>query len=129
VAARSVAPAASPSHTAPPGTSVVGVWTGTYICNQGLTGMRLTITGTGGVVRALFEFYAVASNPGVPDGSFEMTGNYSPAAGLVLIPDYWINQPFGYEMVGVSAPSPKGTSLSGTVQGNNCTTFAVTRPR
>jgi hypothetical protein len=107
---------------------VVGAWTGTYYCNQGLTGVRLTITGTGGdVVRALVEFYAVASNPGVPDGSYEMTGNYSAATGLVLIPDYWINQPSGYEMVGLSAPPPQGGSMHGAVQGENCTTFSVNR--
>jgi hypothetical protein len=107
---------------------VVGVWTGTYTCNQGLTGMRLTITGSGGdTVRATVEFYAVAGNPGVPDGSYVLTGNYSASSGLVLIPDHWINEPAGYGMVGLSGPSPSGNSMRGTVQGVNCTTFSVTR--
>jgi hypothetical protein len=65
---------------------VVGVWTGTYTCNQGLSGVRLTITGAGGdTVRATAEFCAVPSNPGVPDGSYVLTGNYSASGGLVLI--------------------------------------------
>ena len=72
--------------------------------------MRLTITGSGGdTVKATVEFYAVASNPGVPDGSIVLTGNYSSSSGLVLIPDYWINQPPGYEMVGLSGPAPRAT--------------------
>jgi hypothetical protein len=69
----------------------------------------------------------VAGNPAVPNGSYELTGNFSAAKGLVLIPDYWINQPPGYEMVGLSGPSPSGNSMHGTVQGVNCTTFSVTR--
>jgi hypothetical protein len=90
--------------------------------------MRLTITGSGGdTVRATVEFYAVAGNPGVPDGSYVLTGNYSASSGLVLIPDHWINEPAGYGMVGLSGPSPSGNSMRGTVQGVNCTTFSVTR--
>jgi hypothetical protein len=121
-------PVAASNSTAPPKATVLGVWNGTYTCNQGLSGMRLTITGSGGdTVKATVEFYAVASNPGVPDGSYVLTGNYSSSSGLVLIPDYWINQPPGYEMVGLSGPPPQGNAMHGTVQGENCTTFSITR--
>ena len=107
---------------------MVGVWTGTYSCSQGLTGLRLTITSSAGdTLRATVEFYAVAGNPGVADGSYVMTGDYSASSGLVLIPDYWINEPPGYEMVGLSGPPPNGNSLRGTVQGVSCSTFSVTR--
>jgi hypothetical protein len=120
--------AAVPSPTAPAGPAVVGVWGGTYTCSQGLTGMRLTITGSGGdTLMAVVAFYAVASNPNVPDGSYEMTGSYSAAGGLVLTPDHWISQPAGYEMVGLSGPPPSGNSMHGTVQSAGCTTFSVTR--
>ena len=106
----STSPVAATSQAAKAAPSVVGVWTGTYTCNQGLSGVRLTITGAGGdTVRATAEFYAVPSNPGVPDGSYVLTGNYSASGGLVLIPDYWINQPAGYEMVGLSGPRRTGT--------------------
>lgn len=89
--------------------------------------MRLTITSSGGDrLRATVEFYAVAGNPSVPDGSYVMTGNYSASSGLVRIPDYWINEPAGYEMVGLGE-APSGNSMRGTVQGVNCTTFSVTR--
>jgi hypothetical protein len=107
---------------------VDGVWTGTYDCNQGLTGVQLTITGsTGGALKATVDFYPVASNPGVAKGSYELVGSYSATQGLVLNPDYWINEPAGYEMVGLSAPSPHANLMNGSVQGLNCSTFSVTR--
>jgi hypothetical protein len=126
----STSPAAVQSPTAPAGAAVVGVWVGTYTCSQGLTGMRLTITGGGGggdTLMAVVAFYAVASNPNVPDGSYEMTGSYSAAEGLILTPDHWISEPAGYEMVGLSGPPPSGNSMRGTVQSAGCTTFSVTR--
>jgi len=119
---------AAPSSTAPAQPAVVGVWTGTYTCNQGLTGMRMTVTDAGGdTVRATLDFYAVASNPDVPDGSYVLTGTYSQSKGLVLVPDHWISQPDGYVMVGLSGPPPSGSSMQGTVQDSNCSTFSVTR--
>lgn len=124
----STSPAAAPSSTAPAKPAVAGVWTGTYTCNQGLTGMRMTITDAGGdTVQATLEFYAVAGNPSVPDGSYVLTGTYSQPNGLVLIPDHWINQPDGYVMVGLSGPPPSGSSMHGTVQDPSCSTFSVTR--
>jgi Protein kinase domain len=127
---QSSAPAAvpGPAQSAPSRPEVDGVWTGTYDCNQGLTGVQLTITGsTGGALRATVEFYPVASNPGVAQGSYELVGSYSAAQGLVLNPDYWISEPAGYEMVGLSAPTPHANSMNGSVQGLNCSTFSVTR--
>jgi hypothetical protein len=121
-------PAAVQSPAVPAAPVVAGVWAGTYTCSQGLTGMRLTITGSGGdTLTAVAAFYAVASNPNVPDGSYEMTGTYSAAGGLVLTPDHWISEPSGYEMVGFSGPPPSGNSMHGTVQSGGCTTFSVTR--
>jgi hypothetical protein len=118
----------SPAQTAPSRPEVDGVWTGTYDCNQGLTGVQLTITGsTGGALKATVDFYPVASNPGVAKGSYELVGSYSAAQGLVLNPDYWISEPAGYEMVGLSAPSPHANLMNGSVQGLKCSTFSVTR--
>lgn len=124
----STSPAAAPSSTAPAEPAVAGMWTGTYTCNQGPTGMRMTITDAGGdTVQATLDFYAVAGNPGVPDGSYVLTGTYSQSNGLVLIPDHWISQPDGYVMVGFSGPPPSGSSMHGTVQDPGCSTFAVTK--
>jgi hypothetical protein len=121
-------PPAAPVTTAPAAVAVEGRWSGTYVCNQGRTGVQLTITGSGDdAVKAVVDFYPVASNPGVANGSYEMVGSYSAAGGLVLNPDYWISEPPGYEMVGLTAPPPRGGAMSGSVQGDNCSTFSVTR--
>jgi hypothetical protein len=120
--------AGSPAPATPAALAVEGTWSGTYTCNQGLTGVQLTITGSGGdALKAAVDFYPVAGNPGVANGSYEMVGSYSAAHGLVLNPDYWINEPPGYEMVGLTAAPPRGDAMSGTVQGDNCSTFAVTK--
>jgi hypothetical protein len=108
--------------------ALTGTWTGSYACAQGETGLRLVIQAApGGTVTATFNFFALPSNPGVPSGSFTMTGTYS-SAGVNLKHDRWISQPPGYEMVDLSAdlPSQGGTVLSGTV--TTCsTTFTLTR--
>src|SRR6202035_768816 len=93
-----------------------GVWTGTYDCSQGLTGVRLTITGAnGGALVATVDFYPVATNPSVAEGSYELVGTYSAADGLVLHPDYWVDEPPGYEMVGLSSPRPAPPSRAAVV--------------
>ncbi len=117
-----------PGQTAPGSLAVDGVWTGTYKCRQGRTGMQLTITGAiGGILTATFDFYPVAGNPDVADGSFELVGSYSAAGGLVLNPEYWIEEPADYEMVGLSASPPHANSMRGSVHGASCSTFSVTR--
>jgi len=127
-AASASARASAASARAAAGASVDGLWAGTYVCNQGTTGVQLSISGSSGdTVMAKVNFFPVASNPGVPDGSYEMVGSYSAAQGLVLNPDYWISQPPGYQMVGLTAAAPRGNSMTGQVQGANCTTFSVRR--
>jgi hypothetical protein len=121
-------PAASQTTAPPAEPTVDGVWSGTYTCNQGLTGMKMTITGASdNNLQATIDFYAVSSNPDVPNGSYVTTGDYSSSGGLVLTPDHWINQPPGYEMVGFSSPGPSGSSMQGTVQFDGCSTFSVSK--
>ena len=118
--------ALSGSHHA---TGLAGTWTGTYVCSQGETGLRLAIQqASDGALTATFNFYAVPANPRVQSGSFTMTGTDS-HAGMRLAYGHWIKQPAGYEMVDLSAPPPSdgGDRLSGTVTTSGCTTFTVTR--
>ena len=64
---------------------IVGEWKGTYTCNQGLTGLTLTIKDSKDKdVEAIFSFYAVKSNPDVPSGSSRMTGKYEKKLELSL---------------------------------------------
>src|SRR5919108_1545639 len=61
------------------GSELTGYWRGTYGCAQGLTGVNLTIRqGSGSAVEAVFHFYAVPQNPGVPTGCFKMRGRIDP---------------------------------------------------
>jgi len=126
-------PYQSPSTPAPTAASVqsqfTGTWTGTYTCAQGLTGMRLDITaGANGQATAIFNFYAVSSNPSVPSGEFTMTGTYS-ANGISLNPGHWIKQPANYEMAGLNAGPlvNDGGTLTGVVTNSACTTFTANK--
>jgi eukaryotic-like serine/threonine-protein kinase len=123
-AAAGIAVAAASSHHS---SGLAGTWTGTYVCSQGQTGLRLAIqTAAGGTLTATFNFYAVPANPGVPSGSFTMTGTSS-RAGVHLTHGHWIKEPAGYMMIDLSAPpaSDGGAVLSGTVTTPGCTTFTV----
>lgn len=110
---------------------VVGSWSGTYDCAQGLTVLDLVIeAGEGpGEVTATFSFTAHPSNPGVPDGSFAMSGTATEADGLVLEPGAWIDQPPDFTPVGLTAPLPAvPTVMQGTIEdAPGCTRFQVSR--
>jgi hypothetical protein len=127
-AATKPSPAPFPSPTLSPA-ALTGTWTGSYVCSQGDTGLRMVIQAApDGTLTATFSFYAVPDNPDVPSGSFTMTGTYS-ATGVNLTHDQWISQPSGYEMVDLSSGPPvqDGTVLAGSVTTPGCSTFTVTR--
>lgn len=105
-----------------------GTWQGSYICNQGLTGLTLTVAPTkDGSARGVFRFYQVDENPGVPDGCFAMSGTVS-GNGIQLQAEAWLYRPKHYVTVDLAGTlSPDGTSLAGSIFGPNCTTFVLHR--
>jgi hypothetical protein len=107
---------------------LTGTWTGSYVCPQGSTGLRLALKATaGGGLTATFSFYPTGSNVSVPSGSFALTGSYT-AKEFQLTPDRWISKPQNYSMVGLTgAASESDTTLSGSVVSPGCTTFSVSR--
>jgi hypothetical protein len=110
--------------------SLAGDWTGSYICMQGETALRLTITPKiGSGVAALFHFGRLPSNPNVPDGCFLMTGTFDPLTGrLTLIPTRWLLHPYSFVTVGLDgALDSSGSQIGGTVAGPGCTTFELSR--
>ncbi len=122
------APAAGPGPALSPA-RLTGTWTGTYFCPQGWTGLRLVLkAASNGALAATFDFYPIDGNPGVPSGSFTLTGSYS-ARGFRLRPRHWISEPPNYLMVSLTAPAPgnNDTTLTGSVTGPGCTTFSVSR--
>lgn len=107
-----------------------GTWSGEYTCNQGLTGVTLTITrGEPDDVQALFHFYASPGNPGVPEGCFEMAGRFDPTSGeLRLDGGRWRLRPPGYVVVDfIGRLEAASSRFEGRVEGYNCTTFGLTR--
>jgi serine/threonine protein kinase len=107
---------------------LTGTWTGSYVCPQGSTGLRLALKATSsGGLTATFSFYPTASNVSVPSGSFALTGSYT-AKGFQLTPDHWINKPQNYSMVGLTGAANKSdTALSGSIVSPGCTTFSASR--
>lgn len=113
---------------------VEGEWRGTYRCGQGETGLTLTVTDADGALTATFDFYPVASNPDVPEGSFAMRGTRV-GTHMDLYGDHWIVQPEDYLMVGLSADVAGGSpkALVGPVTdpdgepSDSCATFSVER--
>ncbi len=114
-------------------TGISGVYQGRYLCSQGITGLTLTLKGTPeGNVEATFDFYAVPENPGVPSGSYLMTGIFFSDASLHLDPVRWIRQPPGYVMVpmrGKITEEEGRLVYKGTIPEPGCGAFYVVRVR
>ena len=121
---------ARPTSPAAANTPVLtGTWTGSYICSQGLTGLRLVVRAArDGTLTGTFSFSALPANPGVPSGEGTITGTYS-ATRTDIRPGRWIRQPPGYVLVGLIAgpPADNGTLLRGRVSNPGCSTFSVTK--
>ncbi len=119
-------PSPSPSEAV---TDLSGRWNGSYVCNQGITGLVLTVEQyQDGSVTGVFAFYPAPSNPTVPRGSFAVAGTFGSGV-LTLRATHWIEQPPGYLTVDLQAaydPSAPG-HLDGRVYGANCTTFSADR--
>jgi len=105
-------------------------WEGAYDCNQGETGLTLTLDpAADGTTTALFHFYEAPSNPGVPEGCFTMSGTLNRTTGAFdLQAGRWLLQPRNYISVDLHGTlQDGGAALQGVVAGPGCTTF-VLRP-
>ncbi|MFR9795696.1 protein kinase domain-containing protein [Streptomyces sp. MS06] len=122
-------PSADPSPESGDGVSLSGRWNGSYVCNQGITGLVLTIEQhDDGTADAVFAFYPAPSNPQVPRGSFAMSGTFVNGL-LTLRATHWIEQPPGYVAVDLQAARDPSlpNHLDGRIYGPNCTTFSTER--
>ena len=111
-------------------TPLVGTWQGAYVCNQGETGLTLTISeGPDGKPEAVFAFGPTPTNPDVPRGSYKMAGTFIGDV-LTLEGGDWIERPDGFLTVDLEAriSDPAGDTISGSVVGApGCTAFTVKR--
>lgn len=110
---------------------IAGEWRGGYICNQGLTALRVSIEhdAKGDGVTATFRFGPDASNPGVPEGAYRMRGSFGETdKRLRLHAVSWIRQPAGYVMVDLDGlMRGSGLYISGDVIGPGCSDFDLLR--
>ena len=115
-----------------PLTAVLGTWSGTYSCGQGLTRVDLEISPaaqTGNLLAAVFRFGPDRTNPDVPEGAFQMRGAFSDGE-LELVGTTWLKQPRGYVTIDLSAKVLENAPqmIRGTVDNApECTTFEITR--
>lgn len=107
------------------------VWEGRYVCLQGVTGLTLELTGSGGPsVAAVFRFYAVPENPTVPSGSYSLTGLVRGDGTIDLTPERWFEQPPGYVMVGMTGLlDPTTGIMRGMITNPDCAAFDLHRVR
>ena len=102
-----------------------GLWLGHYNCAQGLTGLRLSVQSIDGAdpsaMAAVFDFYSLPENP-TATGQFTMQGIWdADAQRLSLSPEAWVNQPEGWDMVGLDLrPSQGFALLTGLVSSPQC---------
>ena len=125
-----VCPLGAVADTALTAADWAGTWRGTYECNQGATGLDLTITPIEkGGVTAIFSFHAVLFNPLVPSGEFAMEGELGPEPGrLHLRAGTWIVQPPDYVTVDLDGTYDEiSKEYRGTVIGPGCTSFRLQR--
>ena len=107
-----------------------GIWAGRYACAQDETGLTLRVEPRSGtVLRALFHFYAVRQNPGVPGGCFEMTGTSEQDHNEVsFAAGGWLLHLPGYVTVNLAGQvDATGKHFSGSVTGPNCGGFDLIR--
>ncbi|MFI8426126.1 hypothetical protein [Streptomyces sp. NPDC085479] len=112
---------------------VGGTWQGLYGCSSTPTRLKLTIVPSrGGRLSAVFAFSPHPSNPGVPRGSFRMSGEVDGGV-LELRSTEWIQQPEGYAMVDLlasveeSRPSELRGRLGAAGTYDECSDFSVVR--
>ena len=102
-------------------------WQGAYACGKGPGhhGLELQIVRGSPAVEAIFHF----TTPQRESGSFKMIGTYEPRERhLKLTAKDWIIHPPGLATVSLDGKmSADGRTYAGTVVGNGCRTFGVSR--
>jgi hypothetical protein len=110
VAGALAAPAAAQQRLRP------GLYTGEYVCGQGLTALRLAVENAGGRQLGVFDF---GGNGGLPLGAYTVRVTRNRHGTYRLTPLRWIRRPADYEMVGARLRR-RGDRLSGTITDPRC---------
>lgn len=101
-------------------------WVGVYSCAQGASAMKLTIIDDDPArLTAVLAFGPTPANAAVPRGSYTLRGARR-GDQVELRPEAWLEQPPGYEMVGLRG-SLEGDLYQGQVGHASCGAFSVQR--
>jgi hypothetical protein len=82
-------------------------------------------------ITAKFNFYAIAENPTLSEGTYQMQGNFNRKTGKLSLGGVsWINRPKGYDMVPLSGfIDLKSNTFKGRIEFQGCEIFTLTRDR
>lgn len=109
---------------------LAGKWTGTYVCGQGQTGLKVTIKDwvSEKEMSGEFHFYPLdATNKRAAEGKFEIFVSYNPSSkNIVARPGPWIEKPSGFFTVGFRG-NVKGGDIVGVIDSSGCGSMKVTR--
>jgi hypothetical protein len=94
--------------------NLIGVWEGSYVANQGETGLTLTVTKEGGALQAVFKFYNLPGRTNSASGSYYMNISYQ--NGKYRFMGYeWIDHPRDYSFLNLEGTvDSTGNTLRGT---------------
>ena len=104
---------------------LVGVWEGSYVANQGETGLTLDVYMDGGHCRAIFDFYNLPGKTNAKEGKYVMRVSYNTSTQQYYLRGHtWVERPDNYRFVDLEG-TITGDDFSGSVVG--LATFRVAR--
>jgi TPR repeat protein len=107
-----------------------GVWSGSYLCRQGETGVDLVFDelNDDGVVHANFTFFSLSGKNNAESGKYSLFGQYNITENqLYMTPNKWIRMAPNYVPVGFTASSPSHESytITGIIASPGCNQIHV----
>lgn len=94
-----------------------GLYTGEYVCGQGLTALRLAVEDSGG--RRQIGVFDFGGNGDLPLGAYTVRVTRNRHGTYRLTPLRWIRRPADYQMVGARLQR-RGNRLRGTITDARC---------
>ena len=107
----------------------LGVWKGTYECDNIPTGLTLTISRAYKGFKAIFNYYPTVEPLDAFNGSFYLHGKLSKDGSFDFKPTEWINRPKGhYRMIGLYGKHNEAKdALSGGIKHRGCGSLSLVR--
>lgn len=112
----------------PTATDLEGTWSGSYVCGQGETAVRLQLKSSGPQsLVGRYDFFSLPGRSNSEAGSFTVAGTVNRGQ-ISLKPTQWIVRPPRYNAVSVLATAfSKPDRLIGNITESGCGRFEVKR--